>query len=590
MTVLLILSHILPINLESAKAAEPAGSGKLIPHWGEPVWSEEFNVDGAPDPNIWSYQLASRNNPQEQQYYTDRPENVRVEDGSLILELRKDNAIPNNASDWFGSYANSGGYTSGFIYTNPARKDFLFGRIEFRAKLPLGSGSWPALWTTGNGKGWPSGGEIDVMEFWGSQEQPSQAMPFVICGTAHWYDDNTKQHAWEMNYFPCPDPSADWHIYAMEWDSQGIRYFFDDISYAYTDITPAVRNELASIRQALRLNLAFDGAANSPITNLKMYVDYVREFQLQPGMRIHSPPSVSTGNDWSSGTPLYAFKNQPLPIIGDVSGDGMPGAGYTCKWEQLSGPATAVFADPSKRQTSVTFPSEGSYRIRLVAHDGQYGDSSWRQVEVTNGSGNTAPIAAMANRTVMVGYPLKLKPVVVDDGLPNATTSVSWGSFYGVAPNFSATNVLEPTVTFNMPGTSVLWVSASDGALDGSPNLVTINIVAAGTNTAPQVSAGGTLSANIGTAVQLKGSVEDDGFPEFSTTQQWTQISGPATATIDEPTWVKPRATFPAGGTYVLRLTATDGQKTTSADLTVNVASGTTVAAPVFDPAPGTKT
>jgi beta-glucanase (GH16 family) len=204
------------------QAAEPVGSGKLMPHWGEPVWAEEFNVDGAPDPNVWSYQLASRNNPQEQQYYTNRPENVRVENGALILELRKDNAIPAGASDWQGSYEGCGGYTSGFIYSNPAKKDFLFGRIEFRAKLPTGSGSWPALWTTGNQQDWPACGEIDVMEFWGSQENQSLAMPFVIAGTSH-LDDETRpgpnpwdRHVWEMNYYPCPDPSADWHIYAME--------------------------------------------------------------------------------------------------------------------------------------------------------------------------------------------------------------------------------------------------------------------------------------------------------------------------------------------------------------------------------------
>ena len=560
-----------------AQAAEPVGSGKLIPHWGNPVWSEEFNVDGAPDPNVWSYQLASRNNPQEQQYYTNRPENVRVEGGALVLELRKDNAIPPGASDWQGSYEGHGGYTSGFIYSNPEKKDFLFGRIEFRAKLPLGSGSWPALWSTGNGMDWPAGGEIDVMEFWGSQAHPELAMPFVIAGTAHWDDETLPgpnpwdRHVWEMNYYPCPDPSADWHIYAMEWDAQGIRYFFDDVAYAYTDLTPAVRSELATIRQALRLNLAFDGAADSPITDLKMYVDYVREFQMQPGVRVHAPPSVGMGGNWWTGETLSAFTNQPLPLVCTVEGDGMPGGGYTVEWQQLNGPALAAFSATTGTQTSVTFPEAGMYEVRAVGHDGQYGGYAWRRIIVGDGAGNTPPQVAASDRQVMVGYPVKLQVAVADDGRPGGTPTVTWWTMYGPSPTFSDIHSRTPTVTFNSAGTVLLGVKASDGALDSTEAMVTVTVVPAATNQAPQVSAGGSLTINLGDTITLPGSVSDDGYPEFRTTQQWTQISGPATAAIAHPTWVNSTATFNTGGTYVLRLTATDGAATTAAELTVNV-------------------
>ncbi|MBK8479082.1 MAG: family 16 glycosylhydrolase [Opitutaceae bacterium] len=562
-----------------AKAAEPVGSGKRIPHWGQPVWSEEFNVDGPPDPVVWGYQLASRNVIGEKQYYTNRPENARVEGGSLVLELRKDYAVPPGARDWMGSYDICGGFTSAFLYSKPENRTFLHGRIEFRAKIPTVGGSFPALWSTGADKGWPNGGEIDVMEFKGNGVQPEQAMPFYITGTAHWDDETLPgknpwdRHVDEMNFFRCPDPSAEWHIYAIEWDSRRIRYFFDDLCYGATDITPAVRSELATLPQVLRLNFAYDGAADAEIPNQQMYVDYVREFQLQPGVRVHAPPSVSTGHNWMSGVNLRAFVNQPLPLTGSVSGDGMPGVGYTYEWQALTGPGLPVFAEPSALQTTVTFPVAGTYEIRLVVHDGHYGDQVVRKVDVVDGSGNTAPLVACAGRTVMAGYPLKLNAAVVDDGLPAGNSPTITWDVWGSAPvTFSSRNVQEPTVTFAWAGSYLLVVKASDGELTSDPwALVPITVVAPGTNQAPQVATGTPLSINLGETVTLPGAVSDDGLPEFRTTQQWSQVSGPAPAAITHPDWVNSTATFNAGGMYVLRLTATDGLASTSAELTVNV-------------------
>lgn len=577
-----------------ATAAEPVGSGKRIPHWGQPVWSEEFNIDGPPDPVVWGYQLARRNVVGEKQYYTSRPENARVEGGALVLELRKDYAVPPGARDWMGSYDICGGFTSAFLYSKPENRTFLHGRIEFRAKVPTVGGSFPALWSTGADKGWPDGGEIDVMEFKGNGVQPEQAMPFYITGTAHWDDETLPgknpwdRHVDEMNFFRCPDPSAEWHIYAIEWDSRRIRYFFDDLCYGSTDITPAVRSELATLPQILRLNFAYDGAADAEIPNQQMYVDYVREFKLQPGVRVHAPPSVSTGHNWMSGVNLRAFTGQPLPITGSVSGDGMPGAGYTYEWQALTGPGLPVFAEPSALQTTVTFPVAGTYEIRLVVHDGHYGDQVVRKVDVVDGSGNTAPLVAAAGRTVMAGYPLKLKATVVDDGLPaGSSPAITW-DVWGSAPvTFSSRNVLEPTVTFAWAGSYLLAVQASDGELTSEPqSLVPITVVAPGTNQVPQVATAAPLSINLGDTVALPGTVSDDGLPEFSTTQRWTQVSGPTPAAIAQPTWVNSTATFNAGGTYVLRLTATDGLASTSADLTINVSMMGNTAPTITTPEP----
>jgi VCBS repeat-containing protein len=343
------------------------------------------------------------------------------------------------------------------------------------------------------------------------------------------------------------------------------------VCYASTNLTPAVRSELCTIRQALRLNLAFDGAATSPITNLKMYVDYVREFQLQPGVRVHAPPSVGLGGNWWTGEPLVAFTNQPLPLACTIEGDGMPGGGLIVEWQQLNGPARATFTTTTALQTTVTFPAAGMYDIRAVGHDGQYGSYAWRRVVVTDGSGNTPPQVAASDRKVMAGHPMKMEVAVADDGRPGGTPTVTWYKMLGQEPTFSDVHSRTPTVTFDYPGTVFLGVTANDGALDSTEAMVTVTVVDAVTNQAPQVSAGGSLNVAPGTAVTLPGSVSDDGYPEFRTTQKWTQVSGPATVAIEQSTWASSPASFPVAGTYVLRLTAADGAATASDTLTVVV-------------------
>src|SRR5690242_14893919 len=118
------------------------------------VWSDEFDRDGAPDPSHWSYDVGGGgwgNN--ELEFYTnDRRENARVENGSLIIEARRE--------PW-----ENRSYTSARLVTK-GKGDWTYARIEVRAKLPRGRGSWPAIWTLGSKTPftWPDDGEIDIME------------------------------------------------------------------------------------------------------------------------------------------------------------------------------------------------------------------------------------------------------------------------------------------------------------------------------------------------------------------------------------------------------------------------------------------
>src|SRR5688572_18917810 len=114
------------------------------------VWRDEFDGRGLPDASRWDYEIGSiRNN--ERQYYTRRAENARVEDGMLVIEARKE------------SYEGAG-YTSASL---TSRNSWTYGRIEVRAQVPKGRGTWPAIWTLGTNirdVGWPACGEIDIME------------------------------------------------------------------------------------------------------------------------------------------------------------------------------------------------------------------------------------------------------------------------------------------------------------------------------------------------------------------------------------------------------------------------------------------
>ncbi|MBP5197581.1 MAG: glycoside hydrolase family 16 protein [Lachnospiraceae bacterium] len=159
----------------------------------ELVWSDEFDYEGKPDPEKWGYEMGYvRNN--ELQLYT-YEDNVKVEDGVLKIELRKED---------------DGTITSGSIMTQ-GRADWKYCKVEVAAKIPLGLGTWPAIWMMPSESaygGWPSSGEIDICEHVGCD-------PNVIVNTVHTdkYRDNMKK----TKCIRKKDVSEEFHIYGLEW-------------------------------------------------------------------------------------------------------------------------------------------------------------------------------------------------------------------------------------------------------------------------------------------------------------------------------------------------------------------------------------
>ena len=195
---------------------------------------------------------------------------------------------------------------------------------------------------------------------------------------------------------------------------------------------------------------------------------------------------------------------------------------------------------------------------------------------------NQAPqVNAGSNQSVQQGIALQLSGSVSDDGLPNppANLATQWTVVSGPgSANFANATSAQTSVTFDTPGNYVLRLSVNDGEFTATDD-VAVNVTAvAPTNQAPQVNAGADRSVEADVALQLFGSVSDDGLPNppATVTSQWTVISGPAAANFANASAAQTSVTFTSAGSYVLRLTADDGEFTTTDDVAVNV----TTAAP----------
>jgi len=251
------------------------------------VWNDEFNNSGEPDSANWIYETGFKRN-QELQWY--QQENATCASGLLIIEGRQEQVknpkyIGGNTNWKTGrEYAE---YTSASIQTR-GHKQWQFGRFEVRARIDTVCGAWPAIWTLGISKAWPSNGEIDIMEFYRVKGVPTILANFAWessrHGVAKW-DDLKKPFA----DFTAKD--ADWtkkfHVWRMDWNKDSISLFLDDqllnsVLLSQT-INPDGFNPFLHPHYLL-LNLAIGGNGGDPSYSkfpIKYEVDYVRVYQLK---------------------------------------------------------------------------------------------------------------------------------------------------------------------------------------------------------------------------------------------------------------------------------------------------------------------
>lgn len=232
------------------------------------VWRDEFDRDGRPDPSKWGYEQGFVRNKEVQFYTDDRRENARVERGRLIIEARKD--------DFQGHPVSSASLTT------QGHASWTYGKIEVRAKIPTGNGTWPAIWMLGDDHtsvGWPKCGEIDIMENVGFD--PNKAV-FTVHSTKK---DGTGHGSWGQS-IDVPDYPAAFHVYAIEWTPEKIDWKMDGkLVHSFTKNDPHDVAWVFDKPQYLLLNLAIGGAwggqhgVDDSIYPARYEIDYVRVYQ-----------------------------------------------------------------------------------------------------------------------------------------------------------------------------------------------------------------------------------------------------------------------------------------------------------------------
>lgn len=221
-------------------------------------FSDEFNIDGAPDATKWTYDLGAGGwGNSELQTYTSNADNVIVSDGKLKITAKKAGT----------------GYTSTRLKSE-GKYEFTYGKVEVRAKLPSGGGTWPAIWMLGSDYAtntWPGCGEIDIMEHKGNE-------PNVIHGTLH-YPGHSGGNG-NGSTKTITNASSDFHIYKAIWSPATVKLYIDDVLFhtVANDSSLPFNKDFFMI-----LNVAmggtFGGAVDPAFDQSSMEVDYVRVYQ-----------------------------------------------------------------------------------------------------------------------------------------------------------------------------------------------------------------------------------------------------------------------------------------------------------------------
>lgn len=226
------------------------------------LWSDEFNTDGFPNSNNWGYDTGNNNGwgNNELQYYTNRQENAFVSNGTLKIVLKKE------AYQGFN-------YTSARLLSK-GKFSFKYGKVDIRAKLPAGGGTWPALWMLGDNistVGWPACGEIDIMEHVGNQLNK-------IYGTVH-HPNHSGGNA-DGATVNIPNVTTEFHVYSLDWSPTQIKFYVDNqLFYTFANSSSLPFNQNFFFIMNIAMGGNFGGAVDPNFNSSTMEVDYVRVYQ-----------------------------------------------------------------------------------------------------------------------------------------------------------------------------------------------------------------------------------------------------------------------------------------------------------------------
>jgi beta-glucanase (GH16 family) len=281
--------ELVPMNLKTALCLLSLGGLSLFSLGGEAqkqkpregyalIWSDEFNGKNGslPDPSKWTYDIGGSGwGNHELEYYTNRRENARVENGNLVITAQQEPYNGPNGAEF--------DYTSARLKTQ-GLLSLAYGRFEARIKLPAGQGLWPAFWMLGDNfgsAGWPKCGEIDIMENVGKE-------PGINHGSLHGPSSTgTTSDLTATITLPAGQKLSDgFHVYAIEWEPDAIRFYLDANLYATFSAAqwPPGGTWVFDHRFFLILNVAVGGDwPGSPDDTTEfpqtMLVDYVRVYK-----------------------------------------------------------------------------------------------------------------------------------------------------------------------------------------------------------------------------------------------------------------------------------------------------------------------
>lgn len=289
------------------------------------VWSDEFDGNGAINSSKWFHQTQLPNGDSwyngEVQHYTNREDNSSVSEGVLNLVAKKETYTDQNVTKQ---------YTSARLNSKFA---FTYGKVEIRAQLPSGVGTWPAIWMLGkninedgaywdnegfNTTSWPACGEVDIMEHWGHNQnyvQSAMHTPSSYGGT------------FNVGGQTVSTASSDFHVYTLEWSPEKMVFAIDgNVHYTYNPEVKDANTWPFDAEQYLLLNFAIQSNIETGFTQDAMVVDYVRVYQ-------ESPLYV---DDFESAE-LMSFYPNPVKDVLNIASQQFPNSNATLQIVDISG-------------------------------------------------------------------------------------------------------------------------------------------------------------------------------------------------------------------------------------------------------------
>jgi len=365
------------------------------------IWSDEFDYTGAPDSNKWSYEVGYQRNNEAQYYTENRLENVRVENGALVLEARLDSLELDGEIHPF---------TSGSIQTK-GKAEWKYGKVEVRSRFDVALGTWPAHWMVSASDPygyWPASGEIDIMEHVGYA--PANTHANIHTEAYNWMDgtDNGTQT-------PISDPANTWHVHDVVWSQDSIWISYDNAVYFRFGRHGGWQEWPFDHPFYLILNLAIGGAwgglqgIDSAAFPLRMEVDYVRVYKMDLDEGNFS--ISATVNPSATGTVALTPNVSSVAPLTEISVEAQAAEGYEFyQWSNGSSNNPESFLVDHDMVIEAEFIPLGELLLTREFSQGLgdwtfWGENSSSTVSTSTGDACVQPAVAGETWSAQLDYP-----------------------------------------------------------------------------------------------------------------------------------------------------------------------------------------